>query len=256
MAGRGITRINWRALRSEALFFGAFFTIFAAFSTAAFAMYHIPSESMLPTLTVGDRIIVNKFAYGYSRHSVPFSLAPDAPTPTGRLFYRAPKRGDVVVFRHPRTGDTMIKRLVGLPGDEIEIREGRLFINGALIARDTQADYRYREYKGGLATVRAFSQSLETGEADAKAAHAFAILERGDGFPGDAFGPAVVPADTVFMLGDNRDNSLDSRFLERGVGFVPLDHLIGRAEFVLFSTNLARGQDGLYVHKPKLWRAL
>ena len=253
--------IHWRALRGEAIFFGAFLAVFTAFSTAAFAMYHIPSESMLPTLTVGDRIVVNKFAYGYSRHSVPFSLAPDVPSPTGRLYYRAPKRGDVVVFIHPRTGDTMIKRLVGLPGDEIEIRDGRLIINGTLIARDARADYRYKEHKGGITTVREFDQRLAlNGDPDTPEGSAdvrtFTILERGDSLMGDQFGPAVVPDNTVFMLGDNRDNSVDSRYLDHGVGFVPIDHLVGRAEFVLFSTNIARKIDDLYTHKPKLWRGL
>lgn len=244
---------NWRALGSEIMFFAVFLAGFTAFSTAAFGMYHIPSESMLPTLTVGDRIIVNKFAYGYSRHTLPFSMGPDIETPTGRIFYRAPKRGDVVVFRHPRNRSTMIKRLVGLPGDMIELRDGRLFINEAEIVREPRADYRYREHTGPITSVREFSQSLTTRDHEQ---HAFAILERSDNFISDTFGPVVLPQNTVFVMGDNRDNSLDSRFPVRGTGLVPMDHLIGRAEFVAFSFNFKRGEDDLRTLKPHIWQKL
>ncbi|MEZ5893945.1 MAG: signal peptidase I [Parvularculaceae bacterium] len=227
-----------RAARSEILFFACIFGVFLIMRTTAFAMYYIPSESMLPTLAVGDRILVNKFAYGYSRHSMPFSIGPEIDTPTGRLFGHLPERGDLVVFKHPTSGETLIKRAVGLPGDIIEIRNGHLFINGAEAPREQEAEFRYREHVGDIASVREFRETLPEGRAHE-------IYERGDFWPGDNFGPAIVPANHLFVMGDNRDNSLDSRFPAPGVGFLPLENLIGRADVMLFSLNYQRKEAGL-----------
>jgi len=109
-----LRKLPWREIRSETVFFACLFIAFMVFRTTAYGMYHIPSESMLPTLAVGDRIAVNKFAYGYSRYSTPFSIGPELETPTGRIFAHLPERGDIVVFKHPRTGETYIKRVIGL----------------------------------------------------------------------------------------------------------------------------------------------
>ena len=225
----------------EATAFLVPFALVCVFQTAAWGMYSIPSESMLPTLSVGDRILVNKFAYGYSRHGLPFSIGPQIPTPTGRLFGETPARGDVVVFRNPNTGVVTIKRVIGLPGDRIEISAGRLSVNGVLAEREAIDAYRYAEHRGGVTAVVRFEETLPGGECHG-------LIERSDRAPGDNFGPARVPEGTLFVMGDNRDNSLDSRFGDAGVGFVPLDHLIGRADRVVFSVNLGRAPEGLRSH--------
>lgn len=227
-----------RAIRSEVLFFACVFAAFMVLRTTAYGMYHIPSESMLPTLAVGDRILVNKFSYGYSRHSVPFSIGPEVNTPTGRVFGRLPFRGDLVVFKHPVSNETLIKRVIGLPGDEVEIREGRLFLNGAPTPRELTETFRYREHRGGVAAVGQFTETLPEGPAHP-------IYERGDYRAGDAFGPATVPENHLFVMGDNRDNSVDSRFPDPGVGFLPAENLVGRADVLLFSLNMQREEEGL-----------
>ena len=244
-----LSTINWRAARAEVLFFVCILSAFMAFRTAAYGMYHIPSESMLPTLAVGDRILVSKFSYGYSRHSIPFSLGPEIHTPTGRLFGRLPERGDLVVFKHPENGETLIKRVVGLPGDTIEIAEGRLYINGALTSRVLDATLSYREHRGGVSTVGRFTEALPQGPSHE-------IYERGDHRAGDDYGPAIVPDNRLFVMGDNRDNSRDSRFAHPGVGFLPVENLVGRADVLLFSLYHARKEDGLATMKRKWFSRL
>ena len=237
-----------REIRSDISFFAIVVAVFVVFRTTAFAMYYIPSESMLPTLTVGDRVTVNKFAYGYSRYSAPFGLAPDLPTADGRIFSALPARGDVVVFRHPKRPEVLIKRVVGFPGDRISIENGRLHINGEAIDRRLNDAYAYREHKGGIVDVARFEETL------GEKRHEF--LERSDFHPSDDFGPVVVPPNALFVMGDNRDNSLDSRYAETGVGFLPIDHLIGRAEHVAFSTNFSRRSDGVKTHGSRWFSAL
>jgi signal peptidase I len=239
-----LQKLPWREIRSEAVFFACLFVAFMVFRTTAYGMYHIPSESMLPTLAVGDRIAVNKFAYGYSRYSTPFSVGPELATPTGRIFAHLPERGDIVVFKHPRTGETYIKRVIGLPGDELRLHEGRLYINGALTQRDYEKSYRYRQHAGGIALVGLFNEALPDG-----AAHE--IIERTDNGAGDEYGPVIIPDNNLFVMGDNRDNSLDSRFSDPGVGLLPVKYLVGRAERIVFSTNIARREDGLTKHAGK-----
>lgn len=227
---------------SDLKFFAIILVVALIFRTTAFGMYHIPSESMLPTLAVGDRIAVSKFAYGYSRHSLPFSVAPDFATETGRIFSKTPERGDIIVFKHPRTKENYIKRVVGLPGETIELRDGRLYINGELTHRETIQDLRYREHRGRVVDVRAFQEALVQVPGKAKP---HAIYERSDRYGTDNFKPTIVPDGHLFVLGDNRDNSLDSRFFERGVGFLPMDHVVGKAIALPFSFHQCRQETGL-----------
>lgn len=238
MSDKQSGRITWRAIRAEVLFFACIFAAFLLFRTTAYGMYHIPSESMLPTLAVGDRILVSKFSYGYSRHSVPFSIGPEFDTSTGRIFAKLPERGDLVVFKHPHSGETLIKRAVALPGDTVEIVDGRLILNGEVTPRVLEETFRYREHRGGVATVGRFMEVLPEGRAHK-------IYERGDHYAGDNFGPVIVPENNVFVMGDNRDNSLDSRFADPGVGFLPAEYLVGRADVMLFSLNMQKREEGL-----------
>lgn len=214
------------ALKTVASVAALFFT----FTTVAFAAYHIPSESMVPTLQVGDRILVSKFAYGYSRFSLPLGIGEFLPS-GGRLFGGLPERGDIAVFVHPRSGEIYIKRVIGLPGDVIELKDGRLYVNGAEAAREPVRDYTYREYnRGNPVRVHEFREFLPGG-ADHE------IIERGDAYDSDNYDPETVPEGHLFMMGDNRDNSTDSRVppSRRGVGFVPVENLVGRAEIIPFS---------------------
>ena len=241
--------LPWRQIRSEALFFTAVLAAFLLFRTTAYGMYHIPSESMLPTLAVGDRIAVNKFAYGYSRHSTPFSIGPDFSTPSGRIFSKPPKRGDIVVFKHPRTGQTYIKRVIGVPGDEIALDKGRLYVNKELTDRTLSKTYRYREHRGGIAAVGRFTETLPEGREHA-------ILERSDHGHADNYGPVTVPDHHFFVMGDNRDNSLDSRFDDPGVGFLPAAYIVGRAERIIFAVNLTPREANIVKHGGRWFSAL
>jgi signal peptidase I len=209
--------------------------IFFVFTTAAFGNYTIPTESMVPTLEVGDRIVVSKWAYGYSRHSLPLGLGKMLPASQRRLFQRLPERGDVVVFVHPRTGATMIKRLIGLPGDVIEVRGGRLRINGEAVGLDGGAIEQRMAHRNGVERYREYVETLPNGVRHP-------IHEFPNGGLLDDFGPERVPDDHFFFMGDNRDNSLDSRY--HGMGPVPLENLVGRAETVYFAWPRCRDADG------------
>lgn len=204
------------------------FLAYVAFTTVAFAQYGIPSESMVPHLEVGDRVTVSKFAYGYSRYSLPFETGRLLPASAHRAFESLPRRGDVVVFIHPRTGETMIKRAIGLPGDTIEVREGALFINGAAVTTSEPQLLLRRAHPHGREFARRYEETLPEGRRHA-------VHDLTDGGQFDNFGPYVVPAGHVFFMGDNRDNSLDSRW--SGMGAAPVENLIGRAEIV-YATGL------------------
>jgi len=196
----------------------------------AYAQYEIwPSESMVPTLEVGDRVIVNKFAYGYSRYSLPFSSElPSFGQGDGRIMGRLPARGDVVVFADPKDPDrTLIKRIIGLPGDRIQLIRGRLVINDRLIPRTYAKSYSYRTPRGRLVSVREFREDNPDGRS-------YHIAERSDFDHLDNTAEYRVPAGHVFAMGDNRDNSADSRMLS-AVGYVPVENIIGRAEMIAIS---------------------
>jgi signal peptidase I len=198
-----------------------------------FQPYWIPSGSMVPSLLVGDELFVNKFAYGYSRYSFPFA----PPLFSGRILGRAPRRGDVVVFVPP--GDpnvAFVKRLIGLPGDKIQVTGGQLYINGRLVPRVAQGAY-VDDSGGGPVTEQKFTETLPGGKV-----HPILKLTDGPGDPGD-FDPNntpvyTVPAGHYFLMGDNRDNSEDSRFPGGPVGYVPAENLLGPAVFILGSADM------------------
>ena len=194
--------------------------------TVAFEPFNIPSGSMIPTLLVGDYLFVSKYSYGYSRHSLPLSL----PLIPGRLFMSEPERGDVAVFKLPTDNKTdYIKRIVGLPGDRIQMKRGRLHVNGRMVARKRIEDFVFTDDNGRIQRIAQFVETLPGGREHR-------ILELTDRGQLDDTRVFVVPRGHFFAMGDNRDNSLDSRVLG-GVGFVPAENLVGRAEILFFSTN-------------------
>jgi signal peptidase I len=199
--------------------------------TVAYEPFNIPSASMVPTLLVGDYLFVSKFSYGYTHFSLPFS----PPIFSGRLLATLPKRGDVVVFKLPRDGETdYIKRLIGLPGDTIQMIDGILHINGQPMGRVRVADYLDHLPNGSVMAFPQYDETLPEGRVH------HIIEQLGDTGPLDNTGVYTVPPGYYFMMGDNRDNSLDSR-VPSEVGFVPFENLIGRAEFIFFSTDGSAG---------------
>lgn len=223
-------------------FYGLFALGYFAFTSVAFAQYYIPSGSMRPTLEVGDRVLVNKFAYGWSRYSLPLLVAERAPI-AGRLMPQAPERGDVVVFRRPDEATILIKRLVGLPGETIALRGGQLFVNGEPVLLESGADIMIEEDGYALPAVR-LSEALP-------GVRAHYVYDMGEG-AADDFGPYLVGPDCFFVMGDNRDASADSRYW----GCVPMDNLVGRAE-VIGWTFAWRHPDPYRTRLPdRLWRGL
>ena len=192
--------------------------------------YNVPSPSMVPTLLTGDELVASKYAYGYSRYSSPIGLMPDF---SGRLLGRTPERGDVVVFRLPREpSTTYVKRLIGLPGDRIQVQGGRLYINGTMVER--RAVGPFTGDAGGRSAPTLYVETLPGGREHE-------IVEMSDTDQHDDTPLFTVPAGHYFMMGDNRDNSVDSRIpvADGGVGFVPEENLVGRADLVLLSRNPA-----------------
>lgn len=187
--------------------------------------FHIPSGSMKPTLLIGDYIFVSKFSYGYSKYSFPF--APDIFS--GRMFGEDPKQGDIIVFRLPTdTGIDYIKRLVGLPGDRIQVKQGRLYINGKELQLETIEDFA-DDYMGEIKQITRYIETLPNGKRHE-------ILDEHPNGALDNTPEYVVPDGHYFFMGDNRDNSQDSR-VQKVVGFVPSENLIGRADMVFISTH-------------------
>jgi signal peptidase I len=194
--------------------------------TVAYEPFNIPSGSMIPTLLVGDYLFVSKFSYGYSRYSLPFGL----PLIPGRIFFSPPKRGDVVVFKLPTDNSTdYIKRLVGLPGDRIQMIHGILNINGKPVKRKRVADFIERGANGYVRRMNRYLETLPGGRQHY-------ILEISDNMPSDNTEVYTVPPGHYFAMGDNRDLSRDSRYLN-DVGFIPKKNLVGRAEFTFFSID-------------------
>ena len=211
--------------------------------------FYIPSESMMPGLLVGDRLVVTKYPYGWSFASPTFHLLPFI---HGRVLGSLPERGDVVIANPPGVKEDYIKRLIGLPGDRIEVRGGIVIINNVpvkrsamiptLVAVDANSPCTDYKYDGMLVTGKdgkrycrmpVYRETLPNGRS-------YDTIDLGNGMPGDYFGPIVVPENHVFLMGDNRDNSADSRFpqSEGGLGGpIPWENLGGRAEFITFSLD-------------------
>lgn len=205
--------------------------------TLAVEPFNIPSGSMIPTLLVGDYLFVSKWSYGYSRYSLPSFLVWDAPPATtadckavpGRLFGRMPERGDVAVFKLPRDPSVdYIKRIVGLPCDRIQVIGGVLFINGQEVQRDRIEDFTRAVVMGRAFTVPQYVETLPEGRQ-----HRI-IEEFGDNGSLDDTQVFTVPPGHVFGMGDNRDNSQDSRVLGE-VGFIPLENMVGPAQVTFLS---------------------
>ena len=211
--------------------------------TLLFQPFNIPSGSLIPTLLIGDYLFVSKYSYGYSHYSLPsfLDLAPAAMP--GRIFASQPKRGDIIVFKLPRDGETdYIKRLIGLPGDKIQLIKGRLYINGTIVERTPLPPYAMEGQYGRATEVPHYEETLPGGvrhEIIQIAGDAGAEKKPdGSGLDVNNTGIYEVPPGQYFMMGDNRDNSSDSRFpADEGVGFVPFDNLIGRAEVIFFSVE-------------------
>jgi len=236
-------RSEWRQTLWFLVRLAVLFTLIRSF---VFSPFVIPSESMLPRLYIGDYLVVSKFSYGFSRHSLPFGV----PLIPGRVLTRLPARGDVAVFKAPPLDrEDYIKRVIGLPGDTIQLRHGRIILNGVAVPQTPVADFvipitpNYPSEKCGQAFAelsfgkpycryRQFRETLPGGAT-------YTVLDRGETAADDTQ-LFTVPAGHVFMMGDNRDDSLDSRFPQipgQGIGFVPIENLVGRAQFTFFSTD-------------------
>lgn len=211
--------------------------------TFIFQPFHIPTGSMVPGLLPGDYIITSKYSVGYGKHAAtPFPF----PVSKGRLFEREPKRGDVIVFRPEGGNKTFIKRVVGLPGDQVQMKEGRLYLNGQRLAVEKIGTYDYKDRDGLVERTDLLVETFSDGESqeilDAKD---YPLLDRTE--------VRVVPAGYYFMMGDNRDHSFDSRVAvssngDGGAGIVPKENIIGRAEIILLSVN-----DDFALVKPWTW---
>lgn len=265
-----------KELREWGITLSIFIPVFLVFSGLFYELRVIPSESMVPNLQVGDRVTVNKFAYGYSRNSLPFSLGRYVPLPDGRIFGSMPKRGDVAVFEHTHTPRVMIKRIIGLPGDTVTVRDGQpVAINGTPIERTFDRRVRYRQHESGsYVTAAEFTESY--GDASW-------VSHDIDGETSTTISVTFeVPEGHFLFMGDNRDNSLDGRNTtghcpanaqgvidaagcpprpgwapdQASVGFVPYQNLIGRADTVLFSFYRCGRAQAEPCMKKRVWRSL
>ncbi|CAN1513320.1 LepB Signal peptidase I [Rhabdaerophilaceae bacterium] len=193
--------------------------------TFLFQPFNIPSGSLIPTLLIGDYLFVSKYSYGYSKHSFPFSIVPL----NGRIWAGEPERGDIAVFKLPKDNETdYIKRVIGLPGDKVQVLDGRLRINGQVVQKQADGFVEDRDAFGRKARVPRFRETLPNGVT-------YHVIEReGDRGYFDNTVEYTVPVGHYFMMGDNRDNSTDSRDLQ-SVGYVPFENFVGKAQVIFFS---------------------
>jgi signal peptidase I len=197
--------------------------------TLLFQPFNIPSGSMKETLLVGDYLFVSKYSYGYSRYSLPYGI----PLFTGRIWSAPPKRGDIAVFKLPRDNSTdYIKRVIGLPGDRIQMKDGVLFINDEAVKREKVADWVTTDRFGAETRVPRYRETLPNGVS-------YDTLDLDPNGFEDNTEVYEVPPGHYFMMGDNRDNSTDSRVppTSGGVGYVPFENFVGRAEIIFFSVE-------------------
>ncbi len=215
---------SWSELAKTVIYAGLIAVVIRTF---LFQPFNIPSASMEDTLLVGDYLFVEKFAYGYSRYTFPFGGWPFGDAMHGRFLRREPQRGDVVVFKFPQDNSTdFIKRLIGIPGDRIQMRDGIIILNGKPVPRKKVDDY-VEMVDGQPHHVPKYQETLPGGKT-------YFTLDRDPDGALDNTDVFVVPADHYFMMGDNRDNSDDSR---AAVGYVPVENLEGKAEFRFFSID-------------------
>jgi signal peptidase I len=214
------------------------------FRTLLFTSFSIPSASMMPRLLEGDYLFAAKWPYGYSQASMPF----DVPIGEGRWFGRLPDRGDVVIFKHPVDRADYVKRVIGLPGDQVQMVAGVLHLNGQPVPKQRVADFVVPiRASGGCREVR-FTERLADGSFVCRYPQFRETLPGGASFnvldlglqPSDTTTAVVVPEGRLFLMGDHRDNSLDSRFppvAQAGIGMVPVENVVGQASFMFFSTD-------------------
>ncbi len=211
------------------------------FRTFFFTSFNIPSESMMPRLLVGDYLFSQKWSYGYSRYSLPF----DVDMGDGRILASQPDRGDIVIFKHPIDQSDYIKRVIGLPGDSVQMVDGVLQLNGEAVGMERIEDFvlpmipgddcrgtRISGPEGPSCSYTQYRETLPTGVS-------YNILDMGN-LPQDNTAPVIVPEGKLFLMGDNRDNSLDSRFRAEpggGIGLVGQDFLVAEASFMYWSTD-------------------
>ena len=197
--------------------------------TFMFQPFNIPSGSLIPTLLIGDYLFVSKYTYGYSKYSFPFGFD----LFSGRVLGSPPKRGDVAVFKLPLDNSTdYIKRVIGLPGDKIKLVNARLYINGQIVPREPIAKVTTKDQFGNEVEVPTYKETLPGG-----VSHTIIQRDGDNGFLSNTVGEFEVPPGDYFMMGDNRDNSTDSRVPpeQGGVGYVPFENFVGRAEIIFFS---------------------
>ena len=211
------------------------------------APFNIPSGSMLPRMMIGDYLMVAKWPYGYSRYSFPFGIL----NFDGRILGSQPERGDVVVFRYPGSNEDWVKRVIGLPGDTVQVRGGELILNGDPVPRTRVADFLMPRTPNSPCRFVDPSRARMISEADGSVACAYPryretlpggrsyeVLDQAESV-GDDTDVVIVPEGQLFMMGDNRDDSLDSRFslAQNGVGLLPQDNVMGEALVTFFSTD-------------------